>query len=148
MTDQCQILLSSVEYHILVYLVDSGEIEKCSFLVRLNLVWHELNLAIKSWFSFFNECTHIINSPSCCVLDAWNTLSKFVSLTLSGLWANHPPSCKKCHNFRKANGIDLKFYYFSYNLVGLRYKTKQISFVPYFADVSTFLGLNYFYLNK
>ena len=32
-------------------------------------------------FSFFNECTQIINSPSCCVLNAWNTLSKFVSLT-------------------------------------------------------------------
>ena len=24
-----------------------------------------------------------------------------------------PPSYKKCHNFRKANGIDLKFYDFS-----------------------------------
>ena len=125
--------------------------EKYSFLVWLKLVWHESNLAIKSLFSFFNECTQIINSPSCCVLDAWNTLSKFVSLTLSGLWGDESsplPSYKKCHNFRKANGIDLKFYYFSYNLVSLRYKTKQISFVPYFADVSTFLGLNYFYPNK
>ena len=53
MTDQCQILISSAEYHILVYLVNSGETEKCSFLVRLKLVWHELNLAIKSFFPFF-----------------------------------------------------------------------------------------------
>ena len=81
MTDQCQILIWGAEYHILVYLVNSGEIEKCSFLVRLNLVWHKLNLGIKSLISFFNECTQIINSPLCCVLDAWNTLSKFVSLT-------------------------------------------------------------------
>ena len=44
-------------------------------------MWHELNLAITFLFSFFNECSQIINSPSCCVLDAWNTISKFVSLT-------------------------------------------------------------------
>ena len=30
-----------------------------------------------------------------------------------GKGANHPLSYKKCHNFWKANGIDLKFYYFS-----------------------------------
>ena len=30
-----------------------------------------------------------------------------------GKGANHPPSYKKCHNFWKANGIDLKFYDFS-----------------------------------
>ena len=47
----------------------------------LNLVSHELKLAIKSLFSFFNECTYFTNSPSCCVLEASNTLSNFVSLT-------------------------------------------------------------------
>ena len=47
----------------------------------LNLVSHELTIVIKSLFSFFHECPNIINSPSCCVSDAWNALSKFVSST-------------------------------------------------------------------
>ena len=47
----------------------------------LNLVSHELALAIKYLFLFFNKCVQFINSPSCCVLDARNTRSKCVSLT-------------------------------------------------------------------
>ena len=33
------------------------------------------------FFSFFNECTQVMNSPSYYVLDAWNTSSKFLKLT-------------------------------------------------------------------
>ena len=35
----------------------------------LRLVWRKFTLAIKSLFAFFNECTRIINSPSCYVLN-------------------------------------------------------------------------------
>ena len=80
MIEKCQILILSTDYHILVYLLNSGELEKCNFLIH-DLIWLHISwlpLDIKSLFSFFNECTQIINSPLCCVLDARNKLSKFV----------------------------------------------------------------------
>ena len=45
-----------------------------------------------------------------------NILIKFTFMHLNPTWpkggGNHPPSYKKCYNFRKANGIDFKFYDF------------------------------------
>ena len=52
-----------------------------------------------------------------------NILIKFTFMHLNPTWprmmgggrggGDHAPSYKKCYNFRKANGIDFKFYDFS-----------------------------------
>ena len=42
MTDQYQILISSTDYHILVYLVDSSETKKYSFLMH-DLTWFNMS---------------------------------------------------------------------------------------------------------
>lgn len=40
-----------------------------------HLVWNKLTLATNSLFDFLKEYTVIINSPSCCAVDAWTTLN-------------------------------------------------------------------------
>ena len=64
--------LFQTKYHILVYLMHSGEVQKCSFQTHdlTSLTWVNL----KPLFSFFNELPQTVNFPSCCVLDAWNAL--------------------------------------------------------------------------